>query len=237
MDSQKSKTEIEIKNHAPSLPKAQEAPSSFQTPDKGRIKSFFHSFFGVIALFLKKTVNFSYPFVRAIINTLAIFLGTIYEIILIYLILVTGNNFEGYYIIPTISIDLSSVLGYPYMKEIGPYTLWVYYALILVAIHAFFVIFLGMYSLIKRDQEGALLRIGRGLTRVYLLWMFLILLQWGYKWIFSIQIRLMSIILIVFFFEIANLKIRSDRKRLGLVIPKTPKLWKKSIRNKKLNQE
>ncbi|WP_455463021.1 hypothetical protein, partial [Candidatus Hodarchaeum mangrovi] len=56
-------------------------------------------------------------------------------------------------------------------------------------------------------------------------------LIWGWVWDIFIQIRLMCILLITFFFEIANLKIRSDRKRLGLVIPKPSKTSKKSVKN------
>ncbi len=226
-----SKQENKVKSTTPSPPSVQEPPSTLIASKKGRLTRFLFFFFKSIGRFLKNVFTVFYPFIRAITITLAIFIATIYEIVIMYVILVTGNNVEGYYVIPTFSIDLSFLVGFPYVKQLGPYTVWVYYALILVAIHAFIVIFLGMYSLFQRDQEGSLLRIGRGLTRIYLLWMFLYLLIWGWVWDIFIQIRLMCILLITFFFEIANLKIRSDRKRLGLVIPKPSKTSKKSVKN------
>ena len=234
---QVSKPEEEVKSVSPSSPSIQESPSTLVVPKKGKLTKFLFFFFKSIGLFLKKVFTVSYPFIRAMTITLTIFLATIYEIVVMYMILVTGNNLEGYYVIPAISIDLSFLIGFPYVKQLGPYTIWVYYALILVAIHAFIVIFLGMYSLFQRDQEGSLLRIGRGLTRIYLLWMFLYLLIWGWPWDIFIQIRTMSILLIAFFFEIANLKIRSDRKRLGLVVPKSPKTSKKSVKKETSSHE
>lgn len=154
---------------------------------------------------------------RAIIMSISMFVLTIYEVALIFAILLTNFTRYGSYVLPSFEFDLSflTFLGYPegYTQVIYSYTIHVWYALLLLGIQVFAIVLVEYYGIATKSSEGVVARLGRNLSRILIFTLFIgSIVRFTYYIDFYALLEIMVLSVFFVFNEVNAWKVRSERK-------------------------
>ncbi|MHA1227675.1 MAG: hypothetical protein ACTSPV_13090, partial [Candidatus Hodarchaeales archaeon] len=172
--------------------------------------------FTTVWMVTRKTMKVIFPFIKALSLTVFLFMLSAYEVILTYLILVTGTTKDGLYIIPLFELDLGWLMRDTsnYIVEVGPIYLWIYFAIIMLGLQAVLIAMASLLTVMLRRPEGVTTKLVRLLTRFYMavilvatLWQLLIGDYYA-------QFRLLFILFLGVFHELVALKVRFEYKKI-----------------------
>jgi hypothetical protein len=150
--------------------------------------------------------------IRATIMTITMLAITVFEVVLIFSILLTNFVENGYYQLPRFQFDLSWF--YPdYSNAFIPeITIFVWHSLLLLAIQIFAVAILEYYGLATKSPEGVVARLGRNLSRLLIFIIFIgSLVRFAYYDDYYAILELMLLSIFFIFNEINAWKVRLER--------------------------
>jgi hypothetical protein len=151
---------------------------------------------------------------RILFQTLAMLLISFYEVILALLILITSFSPDGSYYVPIFQFkDPWALSGY-YEFSVGGYTVWAWYALLLLGIQVIYIALVQFSCLILKESEGVVVKVGRNLSRFFLISMLISsIVQLGYFSDSYALIRIIIIVSLAIFSELTAWKVRDERKQ------------------------
>jgi hypothetical protein len=203
-------SEINAEPHGMSISPPTE-PSTIQYEAK---PSLLTKFFQNIGKLIFICLSFIFVGLRILFQTIAMLLISFYEVILALLILFTSFSPDGSYYLPIFQFkDPWGLSGY-YEFSVGGYTVWAWYALLLLGIQVIYIALVQFSGLMLKEPEGVVVKVGRNLSRFFLISMLISsIIQLGY---FSDSYALLRIVIIVslaIFSELTTWKVRDERKR------------------------
>ncbi|MHA1973603.1 MAG: hypothetical protein ACTSW1_11450 [Candidatus Hodarchaeales archaeon] len=166
---------------------------------------------------VKKVFTILIPTSKSLLTTTGLFVISIYEVLLGYIILVTGLTEDGLFIIPVFELDLGFLINERsiYIVDFGPVYLWANYAIIMLGIQAFLLTLIGLLTTSLNKPEGMIIGLVRSLTRLYLIVILILTVrQFSIGNDYYAQFRLLYILSIGVFHELAAFKIRFDQKEM-----------------------
>ncbi len=155
--------------------------------------------------------------VKAIIVSISMLLVTVFEVVLVFSILLTNFTQDGYYQLPQLQFDLSWISP-EYSNIFIPepnytLTIFVWHSLLLLIIQIFTVAVLEYYGLATKSPEGVVVLLGRNLSRVLIIIVFMgSIIRFVYYEDFYAILELMLLSILFIFNEINAWKVRSERK-------------------------
>ncbi|MFX0087247.1 MAG: hypothetical protein ACFFAU_16475 [Candidatus Hodarchaeota archaeon] len=174
----------------------------------------------IIEIHKKESFGF-FRFMRAMIKAITVSISmliiTIFEVVLVFSILLTTFTENGYYQLPQLQFDLSWISP-RYSNVFIPepnynLTIFVWHSLLLLVIQIFVVAVLEYYGLATKSPEGVVVRLGRNLSRVLIIIIFIgSLARFAYYGVFYAVLELMLLSILFIFNELNAWKVRSERK-------------------------
>ncbi len=167
---------------------------------------------------------------KAIIMSISMLIMTIFEVALIFIVILTNFTQDGSYQLPSFTFDMSYLSFLDsyyegYIQEIYSYTIYSWYALLLLVVQVFLIALVGYYGIATKKPEGVVTFLGRNVSRILIFALFI-----GYIVRFTsftdYYALLEFMVLSVFFVfnEVNAWKTRSERKK-----------WKKNEEIKQFN--
>lgn len=202
--------EVNTEPHRISTPPPSE-PSTIQYEVK---PSLLTRFFQNIGKLIFICLSFIFVGLRILFQTIAMLLISFYEVILALLILFTSFSPDGSYYVPIFQFkDPWGLSGY-YEFSIGGYTVWAWYALLLLGIQVIYIALVQFSGLMLKEPEGVVVKVGRNLSRFFLISMLISsIIQLGYFNDSYALLRIVIIVSLAIFSELTAWKVRDERRR------------------------
>jgi hypothetical protein len=152
--------------------------------------------------------------IKAITMSFSMLIITIFEVILIFVILFTNFTEYGTYVLPNLHFDLTWISP-AYSDVVNPdYTVYVWHALFMLTIQIFLVVFLEYYGIATRSSEGVVVRLGRNLSRFMIVILFIgAVVRFSFYNNYYAMLELMVLSIFFIFNEVNAWKVRSERKK------------------------
>ncbi|MHA1993902.1 MAG: hypothetical protein ACW97Z_05135 [Candidatus Hodarchaeales archaeon] len=150
-----------------------------------------------------------FSFIKAFFITIILLLGSLYEVILFLLILLTGVTADGSYIIPTYSFSFQYGVAY----QVGGYTIWSWYLLGALAAQIFLLVVIEWFQFVRKKPDGFILIFFRNFSRLLLFGLFLGSVNQNYWGDLYAMPRIIIMIVLFIFMELTSLKIRLEQRK------------------------
>ncbi|PWI48875.1 hypothetical protein CEE45_04770 [Candidatus Heimdallarchaeota archaeon B3_Heim] len=160
------------------------------------------------ALYIILTPVFS--FIKAFVIALVLLLGSVYEVLLFLLILLTGTSMDGSYAIPTYSF---ASINSGDLYQIGGFTIWSWYLLGALTAQIFILVVIEWFQFVRKKPDGIIIIFFRNFSRLLILGLFLGSCYQGIQGDLYAMPRIVIMIVLVIFLELTSLKIRLERRK------------------------
>ncbi len=157
-------------NSSDEIQKLNEKPKYQVVEDKiseQRQSSFIAKYFRILMNSIFQILLGTFVIIKSIVLAILLFLFSIYEVILVVLVITTSFTIQGYFEIPNISFDISSIGGD--ILLLGGYVIWNWHALLFLGIQLFTITLLDLYGVIRKKPEGGGVKIARVLSFILLI--------------------------------------------------------------------
>ena len=170
--------------------------------------------FSLSVLALYTLAKPTYAFGKALTITIILLFGSIIEVLLVIVAILTQLGTDGSYIVPTFTFDLNLHPAYESMYTFGGYVIWSWYVLGILAAQIFILVIIEWLQFARKRDDGVIVLFFRNISRILLLIVaFGSIYQGLYYFDTYAPLRLFFIIILVIFMEITTLKIRLERKQ------------------------
>lgn len=160
------------------------------------------------ALYIILTPVFS--FIKALVIALVLLLGSVYEVLLFLLILLTGTSVDGSYAIPTYSF---ASVNSGDLYQIGGFTIWSWYLLGALTAQIFILVVIEWFQFVRKKPDGIIIIFFRNFSRLLILGLFLGSCYQVITGDLYAMPRIVIMIVLVIFMELTSLKICLERRK------------------------
>ncbi|MFX0173286.1 MAG: hypothetical protein ACFE9L_15430 [Candidatus Hodarchaeota archaeon] len=181
-----------------------------------REPSLFRKFLSSILSKTGSAFSLAFTGIKIIMLTIGMLLISFYEVILAFIIIVTSFSFDGSFYVPVFRFDDPPLPGGSIDSTIylGGFTVWAWYALLLLGIQVVYIALIQFSSLVLKEPEGVIVRVGHNLSRIFLFTMFISsIIQFSYFGDPYALFRFLIIIGLAIFGELTTWKVRAERKQ------------------------
>ncbi|MFX0052920.1 MAG: hypothetical protein ACFE8U_16710 [Candidatus Hermodarchaeota archaeon] len=181
-----------------------------------REPSLFRKFLSRLLSKTGSAFSLAFTGIKIIMLTIGMLFIAFYEVILASMILLTSFSSDGSYYVPVFRFDDPSLPGgsVDSIIYLGGFTIWAWYALLLLGIQVVYIALIQFSSLVLKEPEGVVVRVGQNLSRIFLFTMFISsIIQFSYFGDSYALFRILIIIGLAIFGELTTWKVRAERKQ------------------------